>query len=54
MPLLAEHFYGQPGTAERFELAALQRAVAARRSLETVEAEAPASDGDVGVDDTGI
>ncbi len=54
MPLLTEHFYGQPGTAERFELAALQRAVAARRSPEPIEAEAPASDGDAGVDDTAI
>jgi MoxR-like ATPase len=52
MPLLTEHFYGQPGTAERFELAALQRAVAARRSPVTVEGEAPVSDGDVGVDDS--
>jgi 5-methylcytosine-specific restriction protein B len=52
MPLLTEHFYGQPGTAERFELAALQRAVEARRSPVTVEAEAAASDGDVRVDDT--
>ena len=52
MPLLTEHFYGQPGTAERFELAALQRAVAARRSPVTAEAEAPEPDGDVHVGDT--
>lgn len=52
MPLLIEHFYGQPGTAERFELAALQRAVKASRSPVTVEAEANASDSDVHLDDT--
>ncbi|WP_051062183.1 McrB family protein [Ilumatobacter nonamiensis] len=32
MPLLTEHFYGQPGTADRFELIALQRAVETSRS----------------------
>lgn len=52
MPLLTEHFYGQPGTAARFELAALQRAVEANRSTVTVEAETPASDGDAHVDNT--
>jgi len=52
MPLLTEHFYGQPGTAERFELAALQRAVEIRRSTMTAETEGIASDGDVHVDDT--
>jgi len=52
MPLLTEHFYGQSGTAERFELAALQRAVEASRSTVPVEAEADASDGDTHVDDT--
>lgn len=51
MPLLTEHFYGQPGTAERFELAALQRAIEASRSPVTAVAEPHAPDGGVHVDD---
>ena len=52
MPLLTEHFYGQPGAVERFELSVLQRALAARRSPPTVEADSPVSDGDVGGHDS--
>jgi 5-methylcytosine-specific restriction protein B len=52
MPLLTEHFYGQPGAVERFELSVLQRAVAARRSPVTVEADSLVSDGDVGGHDS--
>jgi 5-methylcytosine-specific restriction protein B len=52
MPLLTEHFYGQPGAVERFELSVLQRAVAARRSPVTVEAGSLVSDGDVGGHDS--
>ena len=44
MPLLTEHFYGQPGTAERFQLAALQRAVEAGRSIASDQVDASSSD----------
>ena len=40
MPLLTEHFYGQPGAADRFELAALQRAVEAKQATQRTPVEA--------------
>jgi 5-methylcytosine-specific restriction protein B len=50
MPLLTEHFYGQPGAAERFELAALQRAIEVKRPTQSTPPEVPLTDGseDVG------
>lgn len=52
MPLLTEHFYGQRGAADQFELATLQRAIKATNHLDLTDEEGPASDGDANADNS--
>ena len=51
MPLLTEHFYGQPGATEQFELSALKKAITAPEHEAPAEAQGMATGGGAGADD---